>query len=445
MPSARSAILITVAVMGVSIAASLFSLVGPPDSGGRGRDSYGTRWNGMRAWFQLLTESGVTTERRLTPPPVDPAPGTYVLWMPDEALAAVEPVYLEHLRHWVEAGNRVLVSPAPSSDDSAGSNSRRERKATFENILRLLGVGGIEVRQMPQAESPRTSGNDRRKRIGREARETWNELTGQREFRTGEVAARATGAAVSPQRVRRLHAPLEELHYLMWNPKVVDVAGSLALDLPDDPVVVAVVPVGRGEVIVVSEAYLLMNHALAQADNAVLAYDLAADGERTVIFDEFYHGLGVRGNPLWLLTKPYYASVVVSSLIVAGLVLWRRAVALGPPIESKPATRRTVVEYVQATARFLSRSRGAPIFVLDEVRSGALQVLAERRRCHGGDASAEAVMNSLTRSAPAEAERLRTALAEIESAEALADRCTRSGVVQALQGIQRCLSPNSIK
>jgi len=446
MPSARSAILITLAVLGISIAASLFSLVGPPDSGGRGRDSYGTRWNGMRAWFELLAESDVQVDRRLSPPPADPASGTYVLWMPDEAVAAVEPVYLEHLRRWAEAGNRVLVAPAPSGGDSAGSISRRGRKPAFENLLRTLGVEGLAVHQKSPAKLPQTIvEEERRERIRREARETWDELSGRREFRTGDVAARTTGAAVSSERIRHLHAPLEELRYLTWNPEVVEIAGSVALDLPDEPVVVAVVPVGRGEVVVVSEAYLLMNAALAQADNAVLAYDLAATGGGTVTFDEFYHGLAVRGNPLWLLTRPFYAAVVVSSLIVAGLLLWRRAAALGPPVDSKPTTRRTVVEYVQATAKFLSRSLGAPIFVLDEVRSGALHVLAERRSGHGGDASAENVVHSLTRNSPAEAQRLRRALDDIAVVEALADRCTRSGVVQALQGIQRCLSPDSTK
>jgi len=442
MPSTRSAIILTITILGISVAYSTWSLMRPPDSGGRGRDSYGTRWHGGRAWFELLAESGIHVERRLGPPSSDMPAGVSVLWMPDDSLAGIEPAYLEQLRHWIESGNRVVVAPATKSRMWLDV---RTRTATFEDVLELLGVEGVSVSQEKSPDTDGRAPESGRQRLGREVREAWEEMAGQRDFPSADVATQVTGKALSADRIQSLHVPLDGLHSLKLDTKATAAAlGSIRLDQADEPIVVVVMPVGKGEVAVVAEPFVLANAALNKGDNAVLAYDLAAThSESTVTFDEFYHGLAVRGNPLWLLTQPVYSSIIVACAIVAGLVLWRRATAFGPPLDPALRSRRTVVEYVQATAKFLGRSRGAPSYVLEEVRTGTLHELASSRHGETPLSSPEAVLAALRRRSPQEAERLRQSLAELDAALALGPSLSRHQAVQALQGILQCLSHNS--
>jgi hypothetical protein len=67
MPSARNAILLSIAFTVACIALGILTLSGDPAP--YGRDSFGVRWHGMRALVELLRESGIEVERRLAPPP----------------------------------------------------------------------------------------------------------------------------------------------------------------------------------------------------------------------------------------------------------------------------------------------------------------------------------------------------------------------------------------
>ena len=81
MLSARNAVLAALAVFALSIIAGTISLMGPPDSNGAAVDSYGTRRDGYRAMYELLSAFNVPVERRIEPPSPDlPTSTTLVLW-----------------------------------------------------------------------------------------------------------------------------------------------------------------------------------------------------------------------------------------------------------------------------------------------------------------------------------------------------------------------------
>jgi hypothetical protein len=362
--------------------------------------------------------------------------------MPDEYLAAVEPAYLDHLRKWVEAGNRVVIAPASAND---WNKALRSRAARFEDILRALGVEGVSVVRAPSPDDRGQAPPPGRAPIGQELRKAWEATLGQRGFAAGDVPARAVGKAFSPDRIEILHVPSEGMRRLELDAGAKAAAtGLIELDLPDKPIVAAVMPVGTGDVVVLPEPYVMANAAIRHADNAVLAYDIAATpADRTVTFDEFYHGLSVRGNPLWLLTRPVYASMIASCSVIAGLVLWRRATAFGPPLDPALRSRRTVIEYVEATAKFLGRGRGAPVFVLEAIRSGVLHELARSRHGEAVNAAPDAVLATVRRRSPEAAERLEKAIHDVDAAVALGDRCSRDQAVQSIQGILQCLSRSS--
>ena len=120
----------------------------------------------------------------------------------------------------------------------------------------------------------------------------------------------------------------------------------------------AVYAVGDGTITVLADPRLRKNRLVEHADNAVLISHLLADAQQPVVFDEFYHGLTVRGNPLWLLSRfPYgysAASVLAATVLVGS---GGQARFLGPPLSPRPASRRPDREYVDAMARLLNRSQ----------------------------------------------------------------------------------------
>jgi hypothetical protein len=64
----RRAITASVVVCVAAVLLGIYSLSGPPDSGGAATDSFGTQWHGYRATYQLLDELGTPVDRRFNPP-----------------------------------------------------------------------------------------------------------------------------------------------------------------------------------------------------------------------------------------------------------------------------------------------------------------------------------------------------------------------------------------
>ena len=112
MLTARNFVALTIVIAVVSLAWACLELAQPPDSGGLGRDSYGTRVHGQRGLFEILADLGIPVERILGPPTaVVGRDVTLVLWKPQPDLVQVEPAYLHALARWVENGGRVVVAP----------------------------------------------------------------------------------------------------------------------------------------------------------------------------------------------------------------------------------------------------------------------------------------------------------------------------------------------
>jgi hypothetical protein len=173
---------------------------------------------------------------------------------------------------------------------------------------------------------------------------------------------------------------------------------------------------GQGRLIVIADPRLVRNQYLAKADNAVLACRLAADFGQPVIFNEFFHGLNVRGNPLWLVSRfPY--GLLAGTLLGSTLILaWRAARFLGPPIPTPAASRRTLAEYIEAMARLLNRSRRSGRYVLNEIRHGLLWRARHDLGLPPGPDECDDVLRALARRSPERADRFREAIASIDEA-----------------------------
>ena len=184
---------------------------------------------------------------------------------------------------------------------------------------------------------------------------------------------------------------------------------------------------------------LLQNQFIARRDNAVLAAHLLAGSSRSLYFDEFYHGLTIRGNPMWLVTQPKYAMTTLLLLTVVALWAWRRAVFLGPALTDNTTSRRTLVEYVEAMARFFVRGHASHVFLLREVRSGVLWSLRHRLGLNPGQESVNDIVAALERKDPAAAVELRAAVQSVDNLLLHPKRLAGRDTVIAMQRISACL------
>jgi hypothetical protein len=445
--SARNLILAAAAVLVLSVLGMLIAMFRPHDSGGRARDSFGTRGGGYRGLVETLEELGVRVSRSLAPPqPEAGSRHTIVLLNPNARLVSIGPKYVHALRSWVEGGGRVVVSPS-ASVNGWDSNGDADDEARID-ILEALGVGeqvsAGETSTSFDSESAENDADDwAESEIGdddfsmEDVWSRWNQKTPPPRNRdvtlTGSLAPLADD-------VQQLAVPGDSLSTLVAPSD--DLAGTLVCNADDGSegdLLVAVIERGAGEIVVVADPAILSNRLLARADNSVLAVNLVSPERQDVVFDEFYHGLAVRGNPLYLLTRPGFAAVTTGLLLLVGTLAWRSAVFLGPPLGDTQTKRRDIGEYVMAMGEFFSRGQGSRRFIVHELRDGVLRQICRELRLPMDTLDVEAITTALARRDRARAERLATAIRDVDSELALPGDYPRSSFLPVMKRLASCL------
>jgi hypothetical protein len=454
MPSVRSIILVAALVFALSIVIGTLSMLRPPDSGGMGRDTFGTRASGYRAVYELLDELAIGVKRRLPPPTVEtPTDNTLVFLAPHRNLVGVEPAFLKAIADWVNRGGRIVVAPAAIEyDEFASEWGSDEPSDPPPDVLGVLGVTGVIIAPFYFAEENGEENNGSMSGPGRwnNSREAapherdlpeaildaWTEDLAP--IHSISVEAKGSLAALAGV-IDRLAVPGDTVNTVQSLSD--EPAGTISFTDAEgvEHHLVAHIPRREGEIIVVGDAALLTNRFIAEADNSVLAVHLFAPAGERVVFDEFYHGLAVRGNPLYLLTRPGYAAMAVALLLAVGLWTWREAVFLGPPLTDAVTRRRDIGEYIDAMARFFRRGRTSRVFLLREVRDGVLNHVCQQVGLAPEVHDKDAVIAALARRDPARAARLAKALEEVDDKLAHPQHWGERQTLHAMQGITACL------
>ncbi len=186
-----------------------------------------------------------------------------------------------------------------------------------------------------------------------------------------------------------------------------DAAGALVMNLR----------LGQGAITVVSDADMLANAQLDQADNAILAMNLIYSGGRpdAIYFDEYHHGRRVR---------PFMGERLPGAPIFAGLwavlgclglyllgSFWR----FGRPVPLPSEPRRSIVEHVQAFASLYQRAQASGAVVSMVARRFRSQ-LAELTAL-GASASPEHIAAACARTADIDPKALAQLLDELQKIE----------------------------
>jgi hypothetical protein len=119
--------------------------------------------------------------------------------------------------------------------------------------------------------------------------------------------------------------------------------------------VVARMPIGAGDVIVISVPEMFENKSLA-ADHHLALLAALADPRRPVYFDEFAHGVASDDGALALMTEWRLGPLLILAGIAALLTFWRNARRIGPPDADERDTRSDAVDLVASLGALYGRS-----------------------------------------------------------------------------------------
>ena len=264
-----------------------------------------------------------------------------------------------------------------------------------------------------------------------------------------QFAARASGVFESLiGQERKLSLPTDGVFEIQYGDHVptgtITLTGATVPGVSDDETCVAArFAVGRGEVTIVSVPALIENSMIGEADNVVVLSRLLTDDGREIVVDEFYHGLAIRGNAMWLFAQRTYGTMTLALLLVIGMVGWRESVFLGTPLPERPVSRRAIREYVEAMARFLREGRGAGPWIVAKLRDGVLWHL---RREHGlpPEQHSEAqLLAAVERRNPDRAAELSSTLQAVQSLLNAGQAGQERRAIPLMRRMVECLSKNA--
>ncbi len=442
------------------------------EGGEFGSDSFGVYSTGYRALFETLSELSIPVRRSTTPPNVDQlSDSVFVLWRPDLNLAESEPRWLTNLSAWIKDGGELIValdrtSPATlqqmlqdqmqkaqksDGDDTTGRRSVMDRRQTqradrvgdvkkFEpaSVFELLGLKDVELYTVPPMEDHaelEAASRPQFERYRVHAAGAFSETISQ--DRLVELSADGFDAI----RIRSSigsNSPADAL----W---IRGGSGSDAREEKNLHCIAARYSHGDGHVTVVSTPQLITNGRIAVADHLPIAASILLRGGKTIVFDEFYHGATIRGNPLWLFTRRTWLTACLSLLGLASAVIWRAAIFPGPPLADPPFRRRAVGEYLEAMSGLLRQSRGHEIWSLQNVCEGVLWRLRKDYGLPPDQKEREPLLSAIARKDPESASVLEQVLNEVSRYSRLTGAVSERQTGALIQRMMACLSKTGTK
>ncbi len=373
MPRARSVLTVLICIALLSIIWMLVEVSAPPDRDGKYPDSFGTCMYGTRALYELLGRLGVPVGRDYSPPANYDHGRCYVFLGFEKDILCREPLYLKKCRDFVYGGGFIVVAPGmPTKKIRFGDTIGSPPFFKEISALEELGLESIRIEKV-KADLKEPEDNDGFS--GRYMRSMENYGFIETPLQTVFSGIKTQGSfARITDHVSGLRIPVN-LNYIHEFGQV-DALGRIYVkdESGAERIVLGHYKLGEGDVIVLGDLRLFVNACMTKEDNPVLAAHVFAQPARPLLINEFYHGLTVRGKPLWLLLKFPFGWIAVSVVAASAIFLWRQACTLGPPLPSTGPGRRSVGEYVDAMSQFFVKA-GKSGFLLNEYLDGYLWAL----------------------------------------------------------------------
>ena len=117
-------------------------------------------------------------------------------------------------------------------------------------------------------------------------------------------------------------------------------------------------PFGSGRIVFLSDPYVVSNGGISLVDNAQLAINLVAAGDRIVAFDEYHQGYGADSNRfLQFFAGTPVVAIFLQAAILIGFVFFSQSRRFARPVPEAEPDRLSKLEYVSAMAELQGRTK----------------------------------------------------------------------------------------
>jgi hypothetical protein len=328
------------------------------------RSTYNSGTTGTRAFFDLLNETGRRAVRWQEEPGTllserKDAPETFVVIGPLQREFTEEE--REHLLHWVSEGGRlVIIDREPEKNLLSTTANWSVSVVSTEGIP--FGIDPSDQQQMtaqmPAAKPVQPSIYTRNvnavqpSRFASAVKLEFFGAAADKNSKIGSPSSNQTNSrgsgdgGISPKRT-----PLPEVETPAQNAPVVHLANK-------DRILLVDFPYGSGEIIYLSDPYVVSNAGISLVDNAQAAINIVASRNGAIAFDEFHHGYGTNENQM----LAYFAGTPVAAIFVQlalllGVVLLTQSRRFARPLPADEPNRLSKLEYVAAMAELQQRTR----------------------------------------------------------------------------------------
>lgn len=495
MSSQKIIILVAILLFCASLTSALIDAATDAESDGTRHDSFGVYPNGIRGVYETMESLQYPVARSYLPPHIalrnDPN-ATLVLWHSNQSWQSMEPTTLKQSRMQLQSSGKIVIglpfnwlsiyNPFLQSNSSSdyythyvhtSINDKSEKNATDSESLyetesqrlqealhaaihfvpKALGINDftayvVTFQQSTVLEESLQPFSVKRLLYFLGVQDRWKSRL--QSYRSYPVQAEGSLSPLQ-QHIGTLALPVNTVQTLVFNAtqptgrrrshQFPVRTGTLSILDHNHTVhhIAASYKIGNGECIIISDPSLFTNALLGKYDNAALAAGILPTGNgSTIIFDEFFNGLSVRGNPLWLFVQTPYSFFFLALLLFIIAIGWRTAPRLGSALDPIPVKRRAIEEYIDAMSQLHYRA-DSHVFLLQQVRAGVLWSLRRQLHLGPGTESPEVILAALHKRDPSRATRLRTALDMAETYVTLGHQPTESQMILAAKEMTACL------
>ncbi len=368
------------------------------------RSSYNAGATGTRAFYDLLAETGKKVRRWQEPFPTSGEFdanqfSTFVII--GKTRRGLEKTEVEHILDWVSKGGRLIVIDREPSDELISTTSNWSISKTLTNNPTLMVdpsnqnqmIAEIDAvkptqptlftMQVNGVQQSRFASSINIKRLFdedefKEVEESdSNETQGENNSSNGEAVNDSTTTA-SPQDETGNETGNPEVDKIFKTPTPtpIESAGTPLPHIKGDetydvsaiaPVIhlankdtnlLADFPLGNGQIIFLSDPYIVSNGGIKLVDNAQLAINIVTAREGIIAFDEYHQGYGRNENLLF----QYFAGTPVIPIflqifLLVALVFFSQSRRFARPLPDDEPNRLSKLEYVSAMAQLQGRTK----------------------------------------------------------------------------------------
>ncbi|MCA1623431.1 MAG: DUF4350 domain-containing protein [Acidobacteria bacterium] len=362
-------ILLIILLVGLNAASYVQKEKTPDSEHNPNRSTYNAGSTGTRALFDLLAETGRKVARWHEPPSAldfndKNKPKTLVVV--GKIRREFDDKEIEKLLRWVSEGGKLVIIDREPPSELITTTANWSVSAVPEIEPSLFGIDPLDQKQMTEktiAAKP-TQPTVFTKGVNAVQPSRFASSVIFEHFSDEDFPTKNTNTSASPQIPAEKDKDFDEDDEPLLPPTPAPKVETKALDAPvahlanNEKTLLADFPFGSGQIIFLTDPYIVSNGGISLVDNAQLAVNIVASSEGIVAFDEYHQGYGAGENRLlgYFAGTPL-AAIFLQLAILFGSILFTQSRRFARPLPADEPNRLSKLEYVSAMAELQRRTK----------------------------------------------------------------------------------------